>query len=335
MQTTYRWWFQLGESLMPRICYVPKRFRDATLGIITHANAIIKAYRAQGYRLTLRQIYYQMIARDLFPESWIDPVYNAKHGLPPDTKNTMKNYKRLGDILNDARLAGLIDWEAIEDRTRELQSNAHWDSPGQIVRACAQQFKFDLWGDQDYYCEVWIEKDALVGIIEGVCEELDVPYFACRGYTSQSEMWGAAQRLIDREMNGKDTVIFHLGDHDPSGKDMTRDIMDRLEMFGSSVDVRRIALNWAQVEEYNPPPNPAKTTDARYEAYRREWGDDSWELDALEPRVLTELIRDEVEELLDLERWDAQLERQVGARQELKLVAKKWSEVVETLREEE
>lgn len=320
---------------MPEICYVPKRFRNATLGIIVKANTIIAEYQKQGFRLTLRQIYYQMIARDLFPESWIDPVYNARHGLPPDTKNTLKNYKRLGDILNDGRLAGLIDWEAIEDRTRALQSNAHWDSPGQIVRACAQQFQYDLWGDQDYYCEVWIEKEALAGVIEGVCNELDVSFFACKGYTSQSEMWVASQRLAEKENEGRETVIFHLGDHDPSGIDMTRDITDRLEMFGSTVDIRRIALSMEQIDEYGPPPNPAKTTDARFEKYCQEFGDDSWELDALEPRVLVDLIRTEVERVRDEERWDAQVERQEQAQEELQLVAKQWNRVVRRLREED
>lgn len=320
---------------MPEICYIPKRFRDATLGIIVKVNLIIAEYQAQGFCLTLRQAYYQMIARDLFPETWIDSVYNARHGLPPDTKNTLKNYKRLGDIVSDGRLAGLIDWDAIEDRTRELRSAAHWGSPGQIVKACAQQFRYDLWDNQDYYCEVWIEKDALIGVVEGVCTELDIPYFSCRGYTSQSAMWGAAQRLIVKEMDGKQTVIFHLGDHDPSGIDMTRDIADRLEMFESVVSVRRIALSMDQIDEYNPPPNPAKTTDARYEKYREEYGDDSWELDALEPKVLTALIQSEVEHVCDSERWDAQIERQDEARSELELVAKKWRSVVRDLRADE
>jgi len=320
---------------MPEICYVPKNFRAATLGIIDKANRIIVEYQAQGYTLTVRQLYYRFIAGDLFPDTWIDSTYNARHGLPPDTKNTTKNYKRLGDIISDARLAGLIDWDAIEDRTRELRSAAHWNSPSSIVRACADQFRYDLWGNQDYYCEVWIEKDALIGVIEGVCSELDVPYFSCRGYTSQSAMWGAAQRLNRKERRGKETIIFHLGDHDPSGLDMTRDIGDRLAMFQSSVDVRRIALTMAQIDQYGPPPNPAKTTDARYEKYREQHGDDSWELDALEPKVLNALIQDEVEQIRDQDRWDEQVDRQEIARDELKQVATSWKRVVRGLQEDE
>lgn len=320
---------------MPKICYVPKNFRASTLEIIVKANHIIAEYQAQGFNLTLRQCYYQFVARDLFPESWIDLKHNTRNGLPANTKNTVKNYKRLGDIVSDARLAGLTDWDAIEDRTRALRSAAHWDSPGSIVQACAQQFRYDLWDNQDYYPEIWIEKDSLIGVIEGVCNELDVPHFSCRGYTSQSAMWGAAQRLIKKETGGKQTVIFHLGDHDPSGMDMTRDITDRLAMFQSEVSVCRIALSMDQIDEYNPPPNPAKTTDARYEKYREEYGDDSWELDALEPEALNALIRTEVERVRDPERWDEQIDRQNQARDQLELVAGKWHQVVSTLEEED
>lgn len=243
----------------------------------------------------------------------------------------MRSYKQLGDIINDGRLAGLIDWDAIEDRTRNMQCNSHWGSPNEIVAACARQFRFDLWADQNNYVECWVEKDALVGVLEGICTELDVPYFACRGYTSQSEMWSAAQRLIERENDGKRTFIIHLGDHDPSGIDMTRDIQDRLRLFESEVEVRRIALNFDQIDQYNPPPNPAKTTDARYESYRALHGEESWELDALEPRVIVDLIRDEVESLMDQDVWEESLARQVEARRQLKTVSERWDDILESL----
>ena len=316
---------------MPCVCYVPKRFHASSLAIIADANRIIRDYLRQGFKLTLRQLYYQFVARDLLPESWIDPVYNVKQGLPADTKNTMKNYKRLGDLINDGRLAGKIDWDAIEDRTRNLQSGAHWSSPHSIVRACANQYAVDLWENQDAYVEVWVEKDALIGVLEGVCRELDVPYFACRGYTSQSEMWGAAQRLIDRESDGKETTIIHLGDHDPSGIDMSRDIQDRLDMFGSSATIQRIALTFDQVHEYDPPPNPAKTTDARYQSYANLYGDESWELDALEPRVIVDLIRQAVEAEIDQDLWQDALDRQETGRKQLSQVSEGWDGVVEYL----
>ena len=316
---------------MPCICYVPKKFHAGSLMIIADANRIIRDYLRQGFKLTLRQLYYQFIARDLLPESWIDPTYNLKQGLPMGTKNTMKNYKRLGDLINDGRLAGKIDWDAIEDRTRNLQSGAHWSSPHSIVRACASQYAVEMWADQDAYVEVWVEKDALIGVLEGVCRELDVPYFACRGYTSQSEMWGAAQRLIDRESDGKETTIIHLGDHDPSGIDMSRDIQDRLDMFGSSATIQRIALTFDQVHEYDPPPNPAKTTDARYRSYADLYGDESWELDALEPSVIVDLIRQAVEAEIDHDLWQDALDHQETGRKQLNQVSEGWDDVVEYL----
>jgi hypothetical protein len=316
---------------MPCVCYVPKAFRPDTLSIIQKANKVIVEYQRQGFKLTLRQLYYQFVAKDLLPDSWIDAEYNAKHGLPPDTKNTLKNYKHLGDIINDGRLAGLIDWLAIEDRTRNLQSHASWVSPHSIVHACADQYTVDLWAEQGNHVEVWIEKEALIGVIEGICTELQAPYFACKGYTSQSEMWEAAQRLKRYEKAGKDTVVIHLGDHDPSGLDMTRDIQERLELFGSTAVIDRIALTWEQIERYNPPPNPAKTTDARCEKYREQYGDDSWELDALEPQVMANLIRDAVQARIDQDYWQEALERQQTGRDQLGLVSRRWSSVVDFL----
>ena len=297
---------------MPLICYVPKAFRADTQTRIDQANKIIAEYQAQGFKLTLRQLYYQFVSRDLI-------------------SNTVQSYKSIGDVVNDGRLAGLIDWDAIEDRTRNLRSSPHWSSPRSIVRACADQFAVDLWDGQESYVECWIEKDALVGVIEGICTELDVPYFACRGYTSQSEMWGAAQRLMEREKAGKKTFIIHLGDHDPSGIDMTRDIQDRLELFGSTAVIHRIALNFDQVENYSPPPNPAKTTDSRYESYRALHGEESWELDALEPRTIVDLIRDEIEVHIDQDAWEEALSRQQTGRNQLGKVSQRWNNVVEYL----
>lgn len=294
---------------MPKICYVPKAFNAGSVSIIEQANAIITDYAAQGFTLTLRQLYYQFVARGLIP-------------------NRQTEYKRLGSIINDARLAGLIDWDSIVDRTRNLQDLAHWDNPEQIIRAVAQQYRQDRWADQEYRLEVWIEKDALVGVIEGVCQRNDVPFFSCRGYTSQSELWGAAMRLKAYENDGQETVVIHLGDHDPSGIDMSRDIRDRLRLFGAKTQLRRIALNMDQVEQYDPPPNPAKLTDSRAEGYIEEYGDDSWELDALDPATLDALVQREIERWLDTRSWQESTVAQERQRRRLTGVYENWPRVV-------
>lgn len=281
---------------MPKITYLEKRFTKKNQALIEKANEIIREYQAQGFTLTLRQLYYQFVARDLIP-------------------NNMKSYKSLGGVINNGRLAGLIDWNAIEDRTRQLRERNTWGEPSQIVQACADQFAVNPWLDQEYWPEVWIEKDALIGVIEEVCRDLFVPYFACRGYVSQSEQWRAGQRWLHHRKAGRKVIVFHLGDHDPSGIDMTRDNDERGNMFSANgVEFRRLALNMDQVEQYDPPPNPAKMTDARFEGYVEQFGDSCWELDALEPAVISQLIRTNVEELIDDGPWEASEARSEAGR---------------------
>lgn len=318
---------------MPRINYVSKRFSSGSQDIIAMANQIARDYAEQGYDLTLRQLYYQFVARG----------YIA---------NRQTEYKRLGSIVNDARLAGLLDWNYIVDRTRNLRSIGTWNDPAEIVEASAAQYKRNPWDHQPFYVEVWVEKDALGGVVQRAANALRVPWFSCRGYTSQSEIWGAAQRLRSQIEDGKVPVILHLGDHDPSGIDMTRDIRDRLELFitqdwyriyapsemtqyvaiwghmEQSVDredwapviVNRIALNWDQVEEYEPPPNPAKLTDSRANGYIEQFGYESWELDALDPATLNALITDTiVGEYVDQDAWDRVIKQE---RRERRILAR-------------
>lgn len=287
---------------MPFIEYIPKKFSAAHLEVIDQANTIIREYMRQGYTLTLRQVYYQFVARGLLA-------------------NKLQEYKRLSSVLNDARLAGLVDWRSMEDRTRNMRRVPDWESPAQVVEIAANQFKYDLWDEQDNYVETWVEKDALIGVIERACNRHRVPYFSCRGYTSQSELWSASQRLAERIRSGKRVVILHLGDHDPSGIDMTRDIIDRLTLFlnhegyyeNSDFEVKRLALNMDQIDQYSPPPNPAKLSDSRATGYIDRFGYESWELDALEPAVITDLIERNVIDLRDEDLWDRGIEREKNA----------------------
>ena len=262
----------MGGIKLPKISYIEKSFRKDKLILIDKINEVIRNYTMQGYNLTLRQVYYQLVARAII-------------------ENNERSYKNIGNLISDARLAGLIDWNAIEDRTRNMRGNSHWVTPGQIIDSAAYSYHLDHWEGQENYVEVWVEKDALIGIVGQICGQLDVNFFSCRGYVSQSEMWSAAQRLKRRQDQGQNVVLLHLGDHDPSGKDMSRDIQDRLRVFEAyEVEFHRLALNMNQIEKYNPPPNPAKLTDSRATQYINEFGYDSWELDALEPKVISDLI---------------------------------------------
>lgn len=293
---------------MSKILYVDKDFNDEHMDIIDKANEIIEEFQEDGMDLSLRQLYYQFVSRGLFI-------------------NDTKMYKRFGSIIGDGRLAGLIDWEAIEDRGRNLQRNNHWDNPGQVLQTAYQSFQLNHWKGQDFHIEVWIEKEALIGVIAPICEELDVPYFACKGYVSLSEMWNSAQRLIEASEDGQDPVIIHLGDHDPSGMDMSRDIYDRQRTFRSSIQLERIALNMDQIEEYGPPPNPAKLSDSRSNSYVSEYGYDSWELDALNPLTLRELIRNTVESYRDENIYGEVIAQEIEHKDTLAKIAKNWKKL--------
>lgn len=300
---------------MPKICYKDVRFQTKSLELIELVNQVIAEYSAQGYELTLRQAYYQLVARGYIP-------------------NNERSYKNIGNLINDGRLAGLIDWYAITDRTRNLRGNNHWDTPADVINSARYSYLLDKWEGQPNYVEVWVEKDALVDVVGQACRPLDIPFFSCRGYTSQSEMWSAAQRFIgqaDREQR----IIIHLGDHDPSGIDMTRDIQDRLDLFGSNVYVKRVALTMGQITTYNPPPNPAKITDSRASKYIEEYGDESWELDALEPRVITDLIINEVTAYRDDELYREICSIESKGKEELKMLCNRYNDAVAYLESEE
>jgi hypothetical protein len=295
--------------------FIDHKFTKASLALIEQANKILNEYNQQGLTLSLRQLFYVFVSRDLI-------------------ENTQREYKKIGDVISNARLAGLVDWGMMEDRTRFMRGPNSWDSPDEILESVATQYREDLWRNQPYRPEVWIEKDALVGVIERVCYKFRVKFFACRGYSSQSAQYEAGKRFEQYLQNGQKPIVLHLGDHDPSGLDMTRDNRERVSMFaGKMIELRRLALNMDQVEEYNPPPNAAKETDSRATDYIEAHGDSSWELDALEPSVINDLIEAELLSLIDEEKWKADKAQEEERKKLLAQLPSKWKAISEYLEE--
>jgi hypothetical protein len=301
---------------MSKHLYEARTFTPAALDVIRQAEQFCEEYARQGYSLTLRQLYYRFIATDTLPESRRDAQ---------GTKNNMRNYKWLGGLVADARVAGMIDWRHITDRTRsKTGGDAGWSSPGDAINSITSWYDVAHWADQPDYLEVWVEKEALVDVISRPATRWRVGQFACKGYVSISEMHDAALRLRQKEREGKATTILHLGDHDPSGLDMTRDIRDRMAMFGSSVKVERLALNMDQIEAIDPPPSPAKLGDSRSAEYIDQYGDDTWELDALEPQFLDDLVDGAIRGHLLMPGWDRAEARQERERAVLTAAADNW-----------
>jgi hypothetical protein len=304
---------------------------------IDQINEIIDEYQAQGFVLSVRQIFYQLVARDLI-------------------KNTHKEYKRIGQIICSGRDAGLIDWEAIEDRTREVQTHASWESPEDRIERAAASFQRDLWEDQPYRPEIWIEKAALIGVIEPVCDRYRVPYYATRGNNSQTMQHEAGQRFAEYIEDDLTPVVLFLSDHDPKGLDMHRDNIERLRIYAtpnsgytqggadmhyglierSDIEVRRLGLTMEQVRLYNPPPNIAKESDTTTEAYKAAVGtDECWELDALRPDVIQTLIENELVSMIEANEWNEAGKQEDEERALLKSVAKNWAKVEKLLNGDE
>ena len=247
--------------------------RPATLALVDAARDVIDEAAGQGYKLTLRAVYYGLVS------------VNA-------IANNERSYKRLSEVLNRARWAGLLDMTAIDDLQRVVVARPAWDGPEDFATKVVPQYRRDWWRNGDTRVEVWAEKAAVASIVGPEAHDFGVHFLACRGYASLTALAEAGERWWDRY-----TVVLYVGDLDPSGADMDRDIAERLEELATGgVEVRRLALTRAQVEEHDLPPNPTKLTDSR----AANWihGRDSWELDALPAPVLAGLVRDALADLI-------------------------------------
>lgn len=299
---------------MPLIQYINKRFSPENERRIALANSIFQEYHKQGLDMSVRQLYYQFVSRKFIP-------------------NKVEEYNKLQNLISEARMAGLVDWFSVVDRTRNLIKPTSWEKPSQIIEATIQSYHVDHWFNQSNYVEVWVEKDALRGIVDAACYPLDVPHFSCRGYSSQTELWNAAQRLLGKQKSGKTVTILHCGDHDPSGLDMSRDIKEKLSLFmRQDIKVRRVALNMSQIEKYDPPPDPAKHTDPRYAKYRNEYGDVSWELDALQPDVLVDIIQRNIKAFIDEDLWKEADKLEIRGKDTLKYFSTYYPQLIQHIR---
>ena len=270
--------------------FIEATFRRNSVDLLAACEQVIDNYQAKGFRLTLRQLYYQLVTTNTIP-------------------NTNRAYKNLGSLVSRGRLAGVLDWQAIEDRIRVPTKQAHWSNPQSIMRAAIDGYRLDRWREQFTHVELWVEKDALAGVLAPVAQERHVTLMVNRGYSSQSAMYDAAQRIHAKTGQGREFVILYLGDLDPSGEDMVRDIDERLnDTYGAPCTVRKLAITRAQVAAFQPPPNPAKLSDSRARKFIAEHGTSSYEVDALPPDALQRAINAAIDEYIDQEALEGVLD---------------------------
>lgn len=331
--------------------------------IIYYIKSIVTDYLKQGYRLTLRQLYYQLV-----------------------TKNIIRNhdtiYKKLSSILDDCMYSGEIDWEAIEDRGRVPYLPYSVEGIEDALQDTIDAYRLNRQMGQSTHVELWTEKDAISGILKRVTSQFHIRLVVNKGYTSSSAIYGAYTRFKKKIEEGKKVHILYFGDHDPSGLDMVRDIRERLlfmfshgesellhsaafeywskncekkdwniymlidrypqyeqmqklvhadynggedakleAMWDAAVisfyieenslfSVQHIGLTKEQIRKYSPPPNPAKITDPRAANYIKEHGKISYEVDALTPETLVQIVKDSIMENINEDMFVAVIEKE-------------------------
>lgn len=279
-----------------KIFYRDTKLRPAGLELLDKINNIIEEYAAIGIpKMTLRQLYYQLVSRGIIA-------------------NKPSEYSKISDILVEGRMAGIVDWEAIEDRLRVPYRPYHAASVSAAMRDIARQYKTDRQAGQPYNLLVIVEKDALSGVLRPVTSKYMIPLLVNRGYGSCTIMHDMYTSFSGDGRPGK---ILYIGDHDPSGKDMIRDVVCRIGEFGYDVKIDPIALTWDQIEEYDPVPNPAKITDPRAKGYIEKYGNISWEVDALRPNVLSKILEDSIIDHMDMDVYREVMEDESEDRKKL------------------
>lgn len=323
------------------------QFRDVKLSPknkerLSIINEIIEEYQDQDLVLTLRQLYYQLVSRDVIP-------------------NKQSEYSKLSTLLKEGRMGGIVDWDAIEDRLRKPYTPSSFETPQEIIEAAYTQYRKDRMRGQYTYIEVWVEKDALSGVLKRVTSQYGVPILVNRGYSSCSSMFDSYNRFKDSMDEKKNITILYLGDYDPSGIDMIRDIKDRtreffvrhyiddiesendsnedakershkfISWFNDHFEIVPIALTRDQIDEYDPPENPAKRTDPRAKEFIRNHGSSSWEVDALRPEVLNSILTNNIVSRIDLSIYKKIIKEEKKDRVNLEKIKNNYDKIINSI----
>ena len=285
-----------------------RKFNDRSLAMIERANEIIEEYARNGYDLSVRQLHYRFVSKNIYI-------------------NTPENYQALQTIVSEGRIAGLIDWDAIKDRGRVTHKLTAFDNLKVFLQRLNNDYRRSKWKNQDNYVEVMVEKQALEGVLLPVCERWEVAFTSNKGYSSTSSIYERAKYLqSQRDVEKKNVHVIYLGDHDPSGIDMSRDIEERLTLFSDGyVNVHRVALNIDQIRRLKLEENDVKIKDSRSEEYVEKFGPHCWELDAIEPNTLAMIVEHQIRSLINKSQWDKDLTDQESDQEELQNIIDKIS----------
>lgn len=245
--------------------------------------AIHEILEGETSTITIRHLFYRLVGLNVIPK-------------------TELAYKGLCGHLSRWRKSGGVPYNAFSDSTRWHIKPPMFDGIADALRRTRESYRRNMWADQTHYVEIWVEKDAIAGVIVDVTSEWGVPLFVCRGFASLSSMYSASLTFKEARRGGKEVTIFHLGDYDPSGH-AAADAIERAfrESFDCSINFQRIAILPEQIEEFNLPTRPTKQSDSR----ARNWqGSECVELDSTPPSELRSLVENAITSLIDWYKWE-------------------------------
>lgn len=365
---------------MARVRYIKKEFRDEKAALVPHIQRVFDEYAAQGYLLNARGIAYRLEGQGII-------------------RKTEDSFQQVETVVKEGRLMGLFDWDGLPvDSARALREYAMWKDPAHRLRSAANNHLTDKWNRQQNRVEVWTEKEGLLGIIQGACENEDVPYRALTGYDAIAALRQGAHRSLNRNWLGRvllryqDTygngmisatsilkylrmeeedltddekvrklwsrlktweaeekdkelptqhlVVLYIGDHDPSGCNITDKVREELALYGAwDFTVERIAITCEETCQSDDPElhsAPAKVTDARHRGYVIEHGsEEAWEVESLEPSVLSQRVTDAIDQWRDPDAWEEAVDDEEAQRALLTRCAIRWEDVAAFLAQDD
>lgn len=250
-----------------------RRLRADTAAVY---GAVLRAFYDAGYPQTVRQLFYKL----------------TSYGVTPKTEN---GYSQVCYHSLRMRQLGILPYSWLADNTRWVRKSPSYDSVSEFLRASRDAYRRSIWRDQDTYVEVWLEKDALAGVLVDITDSYDVPLMVTRGYSSATFAYEAAQEMLAWQQRGKWPVIYYFGDHDPSGVDIPRDLQSKLRRHGARFHFERVAVLPEQIAAWDLPTRPTKTNDSRAGG----WEGGSVELDAIPANMLRQLCARVIEQHID------------------------------------
>ena len=220
-------------------------------------------------------------------------------------------YAKICDDLAKMRRSGAMPYEWLADNTRWQRKPATFDGPEHALQTAATEYRKNLWVEADCYVEIWLEKDALSGVIMPVTSLYDVPLMVARGYASLSFLYGAAEEI---KAVGVPSYIYHLGDFDPSGVNAAQKIEQTLREMAPDAEIhfQRLAVSEKQIDDWKLPTRPTKKKDPRAKKFGHDF---SVELDAINPNQLRDLVKSAIEHHLPADQLKIMQEAEESERQ--------------------